>query len=97
MFARAHKTVGLMMSEQEGESKHAMINAELRPQACVRDASEKFLLALRRDELRSRVNKKMLTVASRLCSTCKINGIREFLRAGKDGQRHCRNCDKDMF
>ena len=44
-FVQRHKTIG-MLSEQEGESKHASINAEIRPLANVRNASEGIRLVL---------------------------------------------------
>ena len=95
-FVRAHKTIGVV-SEQEGESKHAAINAEIRPLACVRNAAEKLLLVFRRDELRSLVLKKILKKEARLCQRCHAKGCRSFLRAGSDGQRHCKECDNHMF
>ena len=38
IFVEVHRTIG-MLSEQEGESKHASVNAELRSLACVRDTN----------------------------------------------------------
>ena len=46
-----------MLSEQEGESKHASINAERRPLANVRNASERIRLVLESEELCSRMDK----------------------------------------
>ena len=86
-FVQRHKTIG-MLSEQEGESKHASINAEIRPLANVRNASERIRLVLEREELRSMIDKTLLIPENRICKTCKEIDIRTFLRAGADGIRH---------
>ena len=82
-FVEKHRTIGLL-SEQEGESKHAAVNAELRPLACMRNHAERLHMVLEREELRSVVNKKLLRSNVRICDNCKC---RVFLRAGNDGKR----------
>ena len=95
-FVQRHKTIGTL-SEQEGESKHASINAEIRPLANVRNASERICLVLEREELRSMIDKTLLIPENRICKTCKEIDIRTFLRAGVDGNRHCPICHPDCF
>ena len=46
-FVKKHKTIG-MLSEQEGESKHAGINAEFCSLACVRNHAEQMRLVVER-------------------------------------------------
>ena len=43
-FVMKWKTIG-MLSEQEGESKHAAVNAELRSLVCVKDHAERLRLS----------------------------------------------------
>ena len=87
-----HKTIG-MLSEQEGESKHAAINAELRSLACVRYHAERIRLVVEREELRSDMNKDLLKPKARMCSVCP----RVFIRLGDDGKRHCQFCETVFF
>ena len=63
---KKYRTVG-MRSEQEGESKHAAVNAELRPLANVRNSSERICLVLEREELRSMMDKTLIQPVERLC------------------------------
>ena len=91
-FVKKFKTIG-MLSEQESESKHAAINAALRSVACVRNHAERIRLVVEREELRSYMNKNLVKPASRLCNKCP----RTFLRAAKDGNRHCPSCEKQHF
>ena len=76
-----HKTIG-MLSEHEWENKHASINAEIRPLANVKNASDRIRLVLEREELRSMMDKKLLLPENRICSLCKEGSISSFLRAG---------------
>ena len=96
LFVQKHKTIG-MLSEQEGESKHASINAEIQPLANVRNASGRICSVLEREGLRSMMDKKLLLPENRICSLCKEGSIRSFLRAGIDGKRHCPKCHPDFF
>ena len=91
-FVNKHKTIG-MLSEQEGESKHAAINAELRSLACVRNHAEQIRLVVEREELRSYMNKDLLKPKARMCGVCP----RVFLRLGDDGKRHCQFCEAQFF
>ena len=92
-FVTKYKTIGLL-SEQEAESKHASVNAELRSLACVRNHAEKLKLVLQREELRSCMNKSLMKPVPRLCSVCP----RTFLRSAPvDGSRHCPKCESDLF
>ena len=59
LFVQKHKTIW-MLSEQEEESKHASINAEITPLANVTNASDRIRLVLEREELRSTLDKKLL-------------------------------------
>ena len=77
------KTIG-MLSEQEGKSKHAAVNAELRSLVYVTDHAERLLLVMEREELRAGADKTMLKSKSRLCETCKQDNLRTFLRRAKD-------------
>ena len=88
LFVQKHKTIGMLL-EQEAESKHTSINAEVRPLANMRNASDKIRLVLEREELRSMMDKKLLLPENRICSLCKEGSVRSFLRAGIDGKRHC--------
>ena len=92
-FIKKDKTIGLL-SEQEGESKHASVNAVLRSMACVRNHAEKIRLVLEKEELRSAVDKSLLKQKARMCFVCPG---RVFLRAGIDGQKHCPNCEPYLF
>ena len=85
-----HKTIGLL-SEQEGESKHAAVNAELRSLASMRNHADRLHLILEREELRSYMNKGLLKPKTRLCINCSNDNEskRVFLRSGSDGKRHC--------
>ena len=67
-FIRLYKTIG-MLSEQQGESKHASINAELRSLACVRNHAERLRLILEKEELRSTMNKSLIKPKPRLCTS----------------------------
>ena len=58
-FVTKYRTIG-MLSEQEGESKHASVNAELRSIANVRSHAERIHLVLQREELRSISDKSLL-------------------------------------
>ena len=58
-FVRIYRTIG-MLSEQEAESKHASINAELCSLACVRNHAERLKLVIEHEELRSYVNKGLM-------------------------------------
>ena len=95
-FAEKWHTVGLL-SEQEGESMHAIVKAELRTLACVRNKADKLRKVLERDEIRSVANKDMMKPIPRLCQVCKSNGNRSFLRSGKDSLRHCPSCEPSFF
>ena len=86
-----------MLSEQEGESKHAAVNAELRSLACVRNHAEKIRLVIEREELRAFTNKDIMKSKARLCGKCKDNEARVFLRSGRDGIRHCSVCEPEHF
>ena len=66
LFIKKYKTIG-MLSEQEGESKHASINAELRSLSCVRSHSERIRLVLEKEELRATMDKSQITPKPRLC------------------------------
>ena len=59
-FVNHWKTIGLLL-EQEGESKHAAVNAELRSLACVRNHAERIQLILEREELCSSADKNIKT------------------------------------
>ena len=83
-FVHKYKTIG-MLSEQERKSKHASINAEIRPLANVRNASERIPLVLEHEELRSRMDKTLLKPLNRLCVPCKEVNVHSFLQAGNDG------------
>ena len=52
--------MGLLL-EQEGESKHAAVNAELRLLACVRNHAERIQLILEKEELGSSADKNIKT------------------------------------
>ena len=93
IFVQRWRTIG-MLSEQEGESKHASVNAELRNLACVRNHAEKIRLVLEREELRSTVDKTLMQKKSRLCSRCPG---RVFLRSGIDKNSHCKICEPNFF
>ena len=95
-FVRQFRTLGLL-SEQEGESKHAAINAELRSLASVRSRSKKLELVLEKEELRSFTDKSLVQAKSRLCKMCNEKGTKTFLRCSKDGIRCCPTCQKDRF
>ena len=95
-FARKWKTIGLL-SEQEGESMHAVVKAELRSLACVRNKAEKLRLVLQRDEIRSGAKKNLMTPTPRLCPICKSGGKRSFLRCGNDSMRRCAVCEPSYF
>ena len=97
-FVRVHKTIGLL-SEQEGESKHAAINAELRSLASMRNHADRLHLVLEREELRSYMNKGLLKPKTRLCINCSNDNEskRVFLRSGSDDKRHCPCCEVDFF
>ena len=73
-FVRVHKTIGLL-SEQEGESKHAAVNAELRSLASMRNHADRLHLVLKRKELRSYMNKGLLKPKTRLCINCSNDHI----------------------
>ena len=87
-----YKTIG-MLSEQEGESKHASVNAELRSLTCVRSHSERNRLVLEKDELCSHIDKSLIKPKPRICPNCP----RTYLRAGNDGKKHCNFCDTGYF
>ena len=93
-FVRKYRTVG-MLSEQEGESKHSAMNAELRPLANVRNASERIRLLLEREELRSSMDKNLIRPEGRMCLKCKESNQRTSLRAAFDGNRYCPKCQPD--
>ena len=87
-----------MLSEQEGESKHAAVNAELRSLACVRNHAERIRLVIEKEELRLISDKNVLKVKPRLCEICYENERTHiFLRSGRDGKRHCRVCEPNFF
>ena len=86
-----------MLSEQEGESKHAAVNAELRSLACVRNHAEKIRLVIEREELCDFTNKDIMKSKARLCGKCKENEACVFLRSGRDGIRHCHVCEPEHF
>ena len=95
-FVKQFRTLGLL--EQEGESKHAAINAELRSLSSVRSHSEKLKLVLEKEELRSFMNKSLIKGKARLCHhACNENAIRTFLRCVKDGTCCCRICEPEKF
>ena len=75
--------------EQEGESLHNSVNQELRQLYCIRNPCQKLKLVLRRQELWSKSDRKLLDCVGRLCSDCKDAGLRSFLKNGK-----CLVCDK---
>ena len=54
------------LAEQEGESLHAVVKAELRSLACVRNKAEKMRLVLERTELRSAADKSLIQPTPRL-------------------------------
>ena len=58
-FVKTYKTIGLL-SEQEGESKHAAINAELQSLSSVRNHADRLRLVLEREELHSFMDKGLL-------------------------------------
>ena len=62
-----------MLSEQEGEFKHAAVKAELRSLACVRNHAERIRLVLEREELRSMGDKNVLKAKPWLCERCKLS------------------------
>ena len=82
-FIKNFKTIG-MLSEQEGESKHVSVNAELRSLSSVRSHSERIRLVLEKEELRSSMDKNLIKRKARLCSNCTEKIV--FLRAGSDGK-----------
>ena len=87
-----------MLSEQEGEAKHAAVNAELRSLACVRNHAERIQLVIEKEELTSIGDKNILKAKPRLCEICKENERpRIFLRSGRDGKRHFRVCEPNFF
>ena len=88
-FVEKHKTIG-MLSEQDGKSKHASVNAELKALAGVRNQAEKIRLVLEREELRSTAPKELIKPVARICKYC---SRRTFLRAGIDKQKHCPSCE----
>ena len=92
-FVKKWRTIG-MLSEQEGESKHAAVNAELRSLACVRNHAEQIRLILEREELRSISDKNLLKAKPRICRECPG---RSFLRSARDGERHCPVCNPTLF
>ena len=85
-FITKFKTIG-MLSQQEGESKHASINAELRPMACMRSHSERICLVLEKEELRSSVYKAMIQPKPRLCANCTV----------LEKKKHCTLCEHQYF
>ena len=89
-FAKKYKKVG-MLSEEESESKHVVINAAVRTVACVCNHAER--LVVEGEEIHSYVNKSLMKPVSRLCT----KGPRTFLRPGNDGTRHCPSCDTEYF
>ena len=79
-FVNNWKTTGIL-SEQEGEFKHAAVNAELCSLACVQNHAEKIRLVIER----ARSDKSAMKPNPCLCENCKINkecGV--FFRFGKD-------------
>ena len=90
-FVKRWRTLGLL-SEQEGESKHGAVKAELRSLCSVRSHKERIRLAMEREELRSSFNKDIVQPKPRKCQKCK-----KFLRAGTDKQKHCVICEPAFF
>ena len=82
-----------MLSEQDGEIKHAAINAELHSLACVRNHAERIRLVIEREELCSNMNKGLLQSKAWMCGICP----RKFLRLGNDGKQHCQSCETQFF
>ena len=78
-FVNHWKTTGLL-SEQERESKHAAVYAELRSLACVRNHAERLQLILERGT-NFLVQIKTLKPNVRLCQKCKDDQTRTFLHA----------------
>ena len=72
IHTRKYITLG-MLSEQEGDSKHAAVNAELHALACVCNHADRIRLVLEREELRSHMNKDLLKPVSRICSVSTKN------------------------
>ena len=58
------------------------VNQELRRLACVRSDSIKLKLVLKGQELRGKSDRSLAVAKRRLCSTCKEQEIRSFLRKG---------------
>ena len=78
---------------------HAVVKAELRSLACVRNHAERLRLVIERDEIRSSgdIDKSILIPKARLCSVCKGIGQRSFLRIGNDCSRHCPICEPSFI
>ena len=68
-FVRRWKTI-CMFSEQEGESKHAAVKAELSSLSNVRSHKDRIRLAMEREELRSTMDKSIMKPIPRICSVC---------------------------
>ena len=85
-----------MLSDQ-GESKHASVNAELRSLACVRNHAKKIRLVIEREEICTFNNKDIMKSKARLCGKCKDNEAHVFLRSGRDGIRHYPVCEPEHF
>ena len=65
-FVKAFKTLGFL--SEQGERKHAAVNAELWSLACVRSHIDRFQLVLEREELHSFVDKRLLKAKVRISS-----------------------------
>ena len=88
-FCSAHKTIG-RYAEEEGESLHNSVNQELRRLACVRNDIHKLKLVLKGQELRGKADRSLAVPTPRLCSTCKGQGKKSFLKKG-----NCPNCSQE--
>ena len=93
-FVQKHKTIGLL-SEQEGESKHSSVKAELRSLASVRDHGDRMRLVMEKEELRSYVDKSIAAPIPKMCQNCRPDRV--FLRAGNDKNKHCKICEPQYF
>ena len=85
-----------MLSGQKGKAIKPL-NAEMRPLANMRNASDRICLVLEREEFRLVMDKNLLKQENRICSLCKEESNHSFLRDCIDGKRHCPKCHLTSF
>ena len=56
-----------MLSEQEGESKHSSVKAELRALATVQNHGDRIRLVMEREEVRSAIDKSLFNPKGLYC------------------------------